>query len=357
MPKISIVIPVYNVYEYLDRCLASVAAQTFEGFEAIVVDDGSPDNSRQVYEAYAARDPRFRCVRKENGGVSCARNTGLSMATGDYVLFIDSDDWMPADALETLFRRAEETGADLTIADVTIVHESGVEERVHVFDADFCTGEVAFIDGYRQAILGYAYNPRPYGGRCIMATGLGGPWNKLVRRAFIEEHGLSFDPYVMGIFDDCLFTLGVLAHARSVAYVAKPVYCYRMVASSLLHCYKANMLEVNAHIFERIEAYIASCADPGSFKRAYAFYVTRRFDDSLKSYFFAPDNPKGFGQRLAELRETTALEPYRTAFVDVDPEKLNKSRWAICKQAKRGNAWAIWAIWKAKQVKQRLVSR
>lgn len=356
MPKISIIIPVYNVRDYLERCLSSVEMQTFDDFEVIVVDDGSPDTSYEVYEAFSARDSRFRHIRKENGGVSRARNTGLAMAQGDYVLFIDSDDWMPEDSLETLYSRAIETGADLTVADVTIAHDGGVEERVHVFDEDFVTEDSAFIDGYKKAILGYAYNPRPYGGRCIMATGLGGPWNKLVRRDYLQAHNIEFDPYVLGIFDDCLFTLNVLEHASKVAFVAKPVYYYRMVDTSILHKYKANMLEVNSRIFERIEQYIARSADPESFSSAYAFYVVRRFDESLKSYFFAPDNPKGFSKSIAELRDTLDTEPYKTAFNDVELGKLHRSRRAICKQAAKGNALGVWFIWRLKQLKLKIVS-
>lgn len=99
-PKISVIIPVYGVEKYLDRCVESVVNQTYKDLEIILVDDGSPDNCPKMCDEWALRDVRIRTVHRENGGLSCARNTGLSVATGDYVTFVDSDDWIALDTYE-----------------------------------------------------------------------------------------------------------------------------------------------------------------------------------------------------------------------------------------------------------------
>ena len=99
-PKISVIIPVYGVEKYLDRCVESVIKQSYTNLEIILVDDGSPDNCPKMCEDWALRDARIRTVHRENGGQSCARNTGLSLATGDYITFIDSDDWIVYDTYE-----------------------------------------------------------------------------------------------------------------------------------------------------------------------------------------------------------------------------------------------------------------
>lgn len=99
-PLISVIIPVYGVEKYLDRCVESVVNQTYKNLEIILVDDGSPDNCPQMCDDWALRDARIHTVHRENGGQSCARNTGLSVATGDYVTFIDSDDWIVGDTYE-----------------------------------------------------------------------------------------------------------------------------------------------------------------------------------------------------------------------------------------------------------------
>ena len=112
-PKISIIIPMYNVEKYLRRCLDSVQNQTFSDFQAICVDDGSPDNSGQIAEEYAARDNRFIVVHKENGGLSDARNAGMPYATGEYIMYLDSDDFIHSQTMEIAYAMARRDRADI----------------------------------------------------------------------------------------------------------------------------------------------------------------------------------------------------------------------------------------------------
>ena len=113
MPKISIIIPMYNVEKYLRRCLDSVQNQTFADFQAICVDDGSPDNSGEIAEEYAKRDKRFVVVHKENGGLSDARNAGMPYATGEYIMFLDSDDFIHPQTMEIAYAMARRDKADI----------------------------------------------------------------------------------------------------------------------------------------------------------------------------------------------------------------------------------------------------
>ena len=92
-PKISIIVPVYKIEDYLDRCVQSLISQTYKNLEIILVDDGSPDNSGKIADEYAQKDQRIQVIHKKNGGLSDARNAGMDVATGDYICFIDSDDW------------------------------------------------------------------------------------------------------------------------------------------------------------------------------------------------------------------------------------------------------------------------
>ena len=107
MPELSIILPVYKMEKFLPRVIASIKAQTMRDFEAIFVDDGSPDNSGAICLASAADDSRFRVITRENGGVSKARNTALDAATGEYVMFVDPDDWIEPDAAEVLVGMAK----------------------------------------------------------------------------------------------------------------------------------------------------------------------------------------------------------------------------------------------------------
>lgn len=114
MPKISVIVPVYRVEPYLHRCVDSILAQTFSDFELILVDDGSPDNCPAICDEYAKKDNRFKVIhRKQNGGASAARNLGLKTSQGEYICFIDSDDYVVPEYLETLLQTIEETQADI----------------------------------------------------------------------------------------------------------------------------------------------------------------------------------------------------------------------------------------------------
>lgn len=114
--KISVIVPVYKVEEYLDRCIQSIMNQTYKNFELILVDDGSPDCCAQICDEWKKRDERIRVIHKKNGGLSSARNVGLDIATGEYINFVDSDDWMTPDALEHLYWLCKEYEADFSTA-------------------------------------------------------------------------------------------------------------------------------------------------------------------------------------------------------------------------------------------------
>ncbi len=114
-PLISVIVPVYKVEPYLRRCLDSIVNQTYQNLEIVLVDDGSPDNCGAICDEYAARDERIRVIHKENGGVSTARNAGLAAATGDWIGWVDSDDWIEPDMYEYLLKNAQAHGADIAV--------------------------------------------------------------------------------------------------------------------------------------------------------------------------------------------------------------------------------------------------
>ena len=117
MPKVSVIVPVYNVERYLPECLDSLLGQSFQDFEAICVNDGSPDNSIKILDQYAQKDRRIKVITQENQGLAGARNTGLDHVKGRYVFFLDSDDTLPLDALEILVKIAETTKVPVVVSE------------------------------------------------------------------------------------------------------------------------------------------------------------------------------------------------------------------------------------------------
>ena len=116
-PKISVIVPVYKAEHYLARCVDTLLAQTFDDFEVILVDDGSPDNSGAICDEYALKDKRVRVIHQPNAGVSMARQKGLDNARGEYVIHADPDDWVEPDMLKELYAKAKEEDADMVICD------------------------------------------------------------------------------------------------------------------------------------------------------------------------------------------------------------------------------------------------
>lgn len=122
-PLISVIVPCYNVEEYLPKCVESILSQTYKNLEIILVDDGSPDNCGKICDEYAAKDGRIKVIHKANGGLSDARNVALDIMTGEYVTFIDSDDYVALDYVESMYKQAQESGAEIVVTNWTIFYE------------------------------------------------------------------------------------------------------------------------------------------------------------------------------------------------------------------------------------------
>ena len=116
MPVVSVIIPVYKVEKYLRRCLDSLVAQTFQDWQAVCIDDGSPDRSPAILDEYAQKDARIKVIHKQNAGVSAARNDGIKNADGQFIHFLDADDWVDADYYQAMVTVAQDSGADMVVS-------------------------------------------------------------------------------------------------------------------------------------------------------------------------------------------------------------------------------------------------
>lgn len=145
MPRFSVIVPVYNVENYIEKCLDSILSQTFSDFEVIVVNDGSKDNSGYFVEEYAKKDARIRSFKKKNGGLSSARNYGVKKARGEYLVFVDSDDMIEKDLLKKLNKVVEKESVDVLRFGIYEVNEyTGKTTKLPHLDFDVCSGEEAF---------------------------------------------------------------------------------------------------------------------------------------------------------------------------------------------------------------------
>ena len=201
----SVIMPAYNSAAFLPQALDSLLSQTMDDFEVVIVNDGSTDNTQEIIDAYCARDPRIRPFTQENAGVSAARNKALSMAQGDYVTFLDADDYYAPDTLAAFCKKAEETGADLILGRLCMVAQG---KPPYFHDAADILAREETIETFDKRLL----------------------WNFLVsnkcyRRAFILEHGVQFP--ATGFSEEGAFFMDAVFAGATMAGAADSVVYYR----------------------------------------------------------------------------------------------------------------------------------
>ncbi len=212
--RLSIIIPVYNAEDYLDRCLESVFEQSFPSYEVILVDDGSTDSSPLICDRYSATDSRFRTVHKENGGVSSARNAGINLAKGEYLMFVDSDDALLPDALERMMEGV--VNEDIVVGGYTVFIGGVPGKEVLPKKTRSYKGEdmnCFFEDNIRK--------------NCEM---LDAPWSKMFRRKTVGELRFCED---LSYAEDKLFVFSFMAVCKSAHTCDVPVYAYHIRPGSL----------------------------------------------------------------------------------------------------------------------------
>jgi len=201
--QFSFIVPIYNVEEYLDRCVQSLINQSFTNIEIILVDDGSPDQCPEKCDNYAKQDPRIRVIHKANGGLSDARNAGLEVAIGEYILFVDADDYIELDTCEKLNNYTNKD-ADILIADVIV--EGGACDLSHIF-----------VDG---VLSGKEYLKKALKKRKVRVVA----WANAYKRAFLLTHNLRFKYGIL--HEDVDFTPRAFLLADTVYYTPISFYHY-----------------------------------------------------------------------------------------------------------------------------------
>ncbi len=226
MDLISVIVPIYNVEKYLDRCVKSIVDQTYTNLEIILVDDGSPDNCPAMCDAWAARDSRIKVIHKQNGGLSDARNAGLKIATGEFISFIDSDDWIDLDFYQILYSTSIETNSEIVACELLEVYD---EKSSHIR-----------YDGNVECYTPEEALSTLIEGKIFKAIAC----NKLYKKQLlIGEH---FERGVL--HEDEFFTYRILAKANNLAFVNKQLYFYYQRSGSITN-------QITAKHFAALNAY------------------------------------------------------------------------------------------------------
>ncbi len=221
----SIIIPVYNVINYIDQCLESVITQEFDSFEVILVDDGSTDGSGGRCDAYAKKCPNVRVIHQENRGLSGARNTGLEKVSGEWILFVDSDDWIEKGTLSRLYERISEEAADLYSYNAYKTDNQGT-----------VTDKLLFSVENKEVLFGGEKERFAYFKDQLMLYKTGWEvWGRVYRRSIIEENKIRFQHSSEVFAEDYLFTFQYLLFVKKAKQLCNIFYYYRQRDNSLMN--------------------------------------------------------------------------------------------------------------------------
>ena len=226
MEKISVIVPIYNVFNYLDKCIESIVHQTYPELEIILVNDGSPDLSDEICRKWEKIDNRILYIKQENQGVSVARNNGLMKSSGNYILFVDGDDYLEESMIEKMYSFLCESKVELVVSGYHL--ESAKTYRpIQYFN--------------HTALILVENNKKEIYEKVIKDLGV--PWGKLYSRKFLIEHNILFKVGLKRM-QDTIFNLDVFRQIRQFAYLDEPLYHYRIFQESACNKYSPHFDQI-----------------------------------------------------------------------------------------------------------------
>ena len=240
---ISIIVPCHNAEKYLVKCLDSIIKQTYNNIEVVIVNDGSTDSSREIIERYLS-DERVKCIDQENGGEYAARNTGLNSATGEYIGFVDADDYIEPEMYEKMYRAIKEHDADMAVTNFNLVYEEPNRESQRCY-AHMVPGLWNIYDNVYSYWVNNCAAVRPNNYACT----------RLYKRCVLVDSKVQFEQFRHSA--DTLFNFKVLPHMKKVVFVNEGLYNYLQRQSSGIHTIakKANLANLYSQSFQALVDY------------------------------------------------------------------------------------------------------
>ena len=251
MPEVSLIVPVYNAEKAVQRCIDSILNQEFRDLELLLIDDGSKDDSPRILDEAAAKDDRVRVVHKPNSGVSDTRNKGIELARGEFIQFLDADDWIPQDSTKMLVRTAREKNADLVVGEFYRVVGDKLSRKGSIE-----TDEVLSREEYAEFMK---ISPADYYYGVI--------WNKLYRRDIINQHHVRMNPEV-SFCEDFIFNLEYVLHCERIAALQLPVYYYVKTDGSLVsqNMNPVHLINMKSSVYQYYDKFFRDLLDEEEYR-------------------------------------------------------------------------------------------
>ena len=335
-PLVSIVIPIYNVEKYLRQCMDSVVSQTYHNLEIVCVNDGSPDHSIDILREYEQKDKRIKIVEIDNQGLSGARNVGTSHCTGDYLMYLDSDDWIDLDTVEVALKTAVDNNVDIVLWNY-VKEFLQLSQPVIVFDKQTLFRNEDFKRLY-QRLVGLTGDQLQHPEQC---DSISTAWGKLYRFSVIKEHDIKYvDTKIIGT-EDLLFNAEVFKYCKSAIALPNTFNHYRKSnASSLTKNFKPEFFKQSCELQRRLRVV---CDDVDYLHQSLSNRTAlsliglglRVVSSKISSY-----------QQLKRVKEIITTPSYRSAFKALELQHMPIHWKVFFSCAKHGLTLGVWMLLK-----------
>ncbi len=312
---ISVIVPIYNMEKYLPQCMDSILHQTYSNLEIILVDDGSKDSSPDMCDDYALKDNRIRVIHQENKGLSGARNSGMAIATGDYISLVDPDDWLELNTYEILINTIKKSSVMPDMIRFN-AYRDGRILNPHPFNGEY--------DGKKlyEEVLLPTIGPEQFDGPFVM----GNVWVFLYRKDFINENNLKFILY--NRLEDRLYNISALIKAKSIICIPDVLYYYRINTNSLSNNYNPLLWERELEYIQALDEVCRNSDIKEDIKHRFANDVMLRAVINVDYVFFS-NNSNSFLKKKKKIKEIISNPYVINASKNIKKKKVVKKKAVI----------------------------
>ena len=284
MEKISVIVPVYKIKEqYLKECIESISKQTYSNLEIILVDDGSPDNCGEICDLYAEKDSRIMVLHQKNQGVSMARNNAIQKATGEWITFIDADDWIEKNMCELAMEKRD--GNDMVVWNMYLNKDANQQIKKN-YEKNLSVDDEKLLEKINLNFLRTISLSKDE----IRIPTLEGPVCHLYKRSIIKENNIRFDSSLKQ-GEDKLFNYEYHKYIKRFTYINKPLYHYRLHGESTTHTFFAGNADTSTRILKKYYELEPRINTSETYRNTYCVRVGVIAYFLIGKYFLHPDNP------------------------------------------------------------------
>lgn len=342
--EFTVIVPIYKIPEsILKKCLDSIVEQTFQDFELILIDDGSPDNCGDICEEYTNRHKLIKVIHKKNEGVAAARNTGISIAQGDWIVFIDPDDWVEPNYLECFHDLIMKEDADIYMVSCFVNYP-----HRQVDNPFFCDNVIYAEDALKDRLMLQFLCPFIYGDNLCTADS-GSPWAKAYRKSLLNKYNIKFDERLHRM-EDNKFNIIAYNKAKSIYFYNTFIYHYRKSPFSGFSKFTSNIESFYEIFLDFIFDFIVKEKKSQIFIDAYCVKVLNSLYVYCKMKYFHKDNPSNFFNICRDIKSIISSNRYDFAIQNMNLSLLSKKELAFYYAAKYKSPILLWILFKIKNL-------